>query len=448
MNKLFYHGMVVTMNEKEEIIFDGAVYIKGKQIEAVGQAAELLAKYPDVEKVDIQGRALLPGLINLHTHTVLSVLKGLADDVNTIKAVYGWMAIVNDLVTEEDSFHISRNGLLELIKAGSTTVVENSANMSAVAEAVKDSGLRGYLSAGKIHDYDLTPIRYGNYIHKPEIGERTLEAALALVEKWHGKEEGRIQCLIYPHATDTCSVELLREMKRLSDHYRTGVTLHMAQNTREVERIKTKYGRKPIEFMYDVGLLNEKLTNAHCIFLSQEELHLMAEYGATFINCAVINNKRGFKAPAHAALQAGVNVGFGTDNMFGDIIETMRYALSSMRIDSGDFALPTPYEILKMATVNGAKALGMSERLGTLEVGKLADLIMIDYRKPHLLPVNKNNIVENLVYNGMGSDVMMTIVDGRVIYEKGVSSLLPEQEVVRQAQKTAAAVWRQLVPMV
>ncbi len=448
MNKLFYNCLLITMNEKEEIIPNGAIYIEGKKIAAIGTTSDLLARYPQAEKEDMQGKAVLPGFINLHTHTVLSALRGLADDCNSVKAVFGWMAYINEIVTPEESYHISSNALLELVKAGSTTVMENSANMEAVAQAMKESGLRSYLAAGKIHDYDLTPIRYGQFVQKKEIGESTLKAAMQLFENWHGKEEGRMQCVIYPHANDTCSPKLLRELKRISDHYKALVTVHFAQTTREVERLRNAYHQTPAEFLIDVGLFNERLSGAHCIFIEEGDIDLMAQYGVTFINNCVINNKRGAIPHTHIALQKGVNVGLGTDNMFGDIIETLRYAISNMRIDIPDFKIPTPYQALKMATINGAKALNRSQELGSLEEGKLADLIMVDYMQPHLLPADKDNIVENLVYNGLGSDVFCNMVEGRIIYRKDQGTLWQEEEVMTTAQQTAEKIWQRLVPLV
>ena len=193
---------------------------------------------------------------------------------------------------------------------------------------------------------------------------------MQLFENWHGKEEGRMQCVIYPHANDTCSPKLLRELKRISDHYKALVTVHFAQTTREVERLRNAYHQTPAEFLIDVGLFNERLSGAHCIFIEEGDIDLMAQYGVTFINNCVINNKRGAIPHTHIALQKGVNVGLGTDNMFGDIIETLRYAISNMRIDIPDFKIPTPYQALKMATINGAKALNRSQELGSLDVYK------------------------------------------------------------------------------
>lgn len=443
MKTLYTNGFLVTMDQERKIIKDGALLIESGLIKDIGTTEDLLKKYDDVERVDLKQKILLPGFIDIHTHSVLTVLKGLAEDVNTITAVYGWMAEVNKIITEEDSYFLSKLGQMEIISSGSTTIVENSTRMNGVAKAARDLGLRIVLSAGKIHDYELEPIRRGEYIYNEKIGYETMDSAMQLIKDWHGYDNGRITCNLYPHSTETCSKEILKEIQKISKDENLGVTLHMAQNTREVQRIREKYNLSPIEYMDSVGLLNDKLISAHCVFLEEKDLELMGNAGATLAHCPVIINKRSFTAPTLTAKKQKVNIGLGTDNMFADLIETMRYVLTSSRIRTGETNDFNPIEIIEMATVNGAKAIGMQDKLGSLEIGKFADFTILNNKSSNLLNYNDKNIYELIVYYCDGSDVDSVYVNGNKIFNRKEDQDKIEK-IVNEGQKVSEKIWKKL----
>jgi len=442
MDKLFYNGIVITVNPQNEIIENGSIYIKDNKIEDVGRSPDLLKKYLNVDKQDVNGKAILPGLVNTHSHTSLTSLKGLAEDVSTFVAVYGMMPTVRACLDDEGTYNMSRSGLVEMIQSGTTTLVETSAaNIEPSAYAMRDIGIRGFFGAGMITDYEYKPVRYGQYIHNPLIGEKSLLEAERIFSKWNGIDNGRIKCMFYPHSTETCSLEIMKEVKKMSDKYEAGVTTHLAQNYKEVDRIDNIYGKTPTEFLDTAGLLNERFIGAHCVYMSEADYTLMAKNDANFAHCPIIINKRGNSAATYNAVKVGTNVTLGTDNMFADMMETMRFVITNARIRCYDTELITPELVLKMATRNGAKSIGMLDKIGSLEIGKFADMIMIDLNQLHLTPVNEKNVVSTIVYNGMGKDVVFNMINGKVIYEKGGQSSFDEYEVVISAQKSAEKAW-------
>lgn len=440
MDILFHGGTVITVNGQGEVIGDGAVCVRGNRIEAVGPSARLLEQYPDIPRREMRGKAILPGFINCHSHAHLTILKGLAEDVNTVVAVYGLMAAVGKLLSPKDIYNMTSGGMLEMIQSGTTTVVELQNGESAV-EAIRDIGMRGVFSAGHLGDFDRDTVRYGVFQHDPALGETTMARALALVEKWHGAENGRIRCLLYPSATESNSLEYYRQVHAKAKELDLQIHTHMAQNRIDIERADDVYGMSPIQYYAKAGVLDERLMCGHCLYLGREDWELMARHGAHFVHCPGIINKRGETADTYGALQAGVNVCLGTDNMFEDMTASLRLAVTQARIRTGQPGAVTAADALRMATINGAKAIGMEQELGSLEAGKLADLIVMDLSAPHLLPVTAETAVDAIVYNAQGHDVELTMVDGAVIYEKGVGSVRDEQEVVSLSQKTAESIW-------
>jgi len=437
--------LIVTMNDNRDIIQDGAVAVEGNQIVDVGESSVLEERHGKAgQVVDAAGMVVFPGFINLHTHAVLTVLRGHAEDIHTVKAVYELMfPMMNDILTPEDCYMMGRLGALELLRFGSTTIVENSQYMQQVAQAVADVGNRAWL-CDFVHDADMGKIRYGTYEYHPELGDKTLQTNIELVEAWHAAADGRIRCLMGPHAADTCTPELLARIRSAADKYEVGVTYHLAQNTAEVAQVEKVRGTRPVHYLEKMGLVGPQVIGGHGIFLDDGEIERLAATGTSVSHNPVINAKRGYIAPVSTMLNNGVNVGLGTDNMAGDIVEAMRMALCVYRVRTNTPDQPKPEQIMEMVTINGARALGMEGHLGSVEPGKLADLVLIDYRVPHLRPVFPSNVIANLIHTGLGSDVHTVIVDGEIVVRNHQSVKVDEHEVVEAAQAVAERAFRQL----
>lgn len=437
MELLIHGGLIVTMNPEGKIWKNGALLIREDRIQDIGEEDDLLSSHPEAPKLNAAGKALLPGLINLHTHTVLTVLRGVAEDAG-IKSIYEQMMPMTDLMTPEDRYAMGLLGALEALKSGATTVVDNFSHMADIVPAVERSGLRAVVSE-IVNDADLLEIRKGNYRFEAGIGEALLKKNVDLVEKWHGRENGRIRCHLGPHAPDTCSPWLLREIAALAEKMDLGITIHIAQSPGEVEQVLKREGKRPVEYLDAAGFLGPRVIGGHCVHLSPVEIDILGRTNTHISHNAAINARRGFIAPIRALKDAGANIGVGSDNMSEDMFEVMRIALMVGRIKTGDYAALMPLDVLEMATRNGAKALGLEKEIGSLEPGKKADLILLDLKKPHLTPMI--NVPGTIVHTGLASDVDTVIVDGRILMEGRKVKVLAEEEVLARAQKTTERLW-------
>ena len=437
MNLLIYNGTIVTQDSRKRILKPGALAIKEDRILDVGPQKELLETYPDFKKMDVREKAVLPGLINLHTHTALTVLRGVAEDAG-IQSLFKQMFPMTDLMTGQDRYTMALLGSLEALKSGATCIVENFHGMDDIVEAVEKIGVRAVVSE-IVNDADLLDIRKGMYRFDRRLGEKLLKKGVDLVEKWHGKHNGRILCHLSPHAPDTCSPELLREIKKMSEKLKVGITLHLSQSPSEVEQVLSREGKRSVEYLESVEMLGPAVVAGHCVHLDQKEIEILGKTRTNVAHNAAINARRGWIAPITALKRAGANIGLGTDNMSEDMVEVMRVALMVGRIKTSDYSAMMPEDVFRMATTDSARALGLEREVGSLEPGKKADLVIIDMAKPHLVPLV--NLIANFVHTGMASDVDTVIVDGRILMEGRIVKTVDEKEVMAEAQKTTERLW-------
>lgn len=442
---IIQNGTIVSMDADGTTYSPGYIKIEGHRIVDIGAGSLSSADIgPTDEIIDATGHVVYPGFVNVHSHVYLTSLRGRSEDAPSIESVYGMQLPMRYTVTPEESYALARLGMLEILRFGSTTLVDSSANMDAVAAAARDMGIRTHLVAGLIHDANLGPVVDGEYTYDPAIGQRTLQEAVDFIDRWHGEEDGRLQVMLGPHASDTCSEQLWRDIVQVAAAKKVGITSHMLQNRQEVHLIESRYGRAPFRWLADIGVLEHDFLAAHCVHVDDEEIAVMAEYDVALAHCPAILAKRGATAPAGAMSAAGVKIGFGTDNMSGDIVEAMRYALTSWRIRTNTPDEPKPEQIMRMATIGGAEAVRAADQVGSLETGKLADITIVDYRKPHLTPHFEDNTMSNFVHCGLGNDVATVIVDGRVLVRDGKFLLADENDIMREAQEAAAQAWDRL----
>ena len=433
-------GMVVTMDPGRRVIERGAVAVNHNRIVAVGTAEELEFLYTATRYMQASGRMILPGFVNLHSHTALAVIKGIAEDKGSA-SLYGLMMPVQHVMTEEDVYHMTILGMCELVRFGTTTVVENYHKMDAVAQAAERIGIRAFLSE-TIADADLLAVETQGYKFDSSRIDQGLKRSADFADRWHGKAEGRIRVQFSPHACDTCSPELLKAVGQEARRRGLGITMHVAQRTGEVAQVQKAHGCGSVELLERTGLLGPDLIAAHAIYLSDREIGLMASTQTAMSHNAAINSKRGRVAPAIDLLERGGVVGIGTDNMHSNITEAWKLAIAVARIRKNDGTKLQPMEVLEMVTINGAKAVGLADQIGSLEPGKLADIVVVDMRKPHLYPLI--HPIGAFVHNVLGSDIETVIIDGRVVVEAGEVLTQPVDVVLESAQRTAESVWKQL----
>jgi len=435
---LIENGIVVTLDDRNTVLTDGAIAVEGNRIVAVGATSEVSRDHKADRVIDARGSAVLPGIVNVHTHIAAPVFRAYIED--KAGALYNIAFPVEELLSADDIYVLSLLGSLEVIRFGSTCINDIYHHALATAKAVEEVGLRAVL-ANKVFDIKLSEIGQGIYRHVPEEGEKRMAANVHLIEDWHGRANGRITCRIGTHAADTCTPALLKRGRELADEYEVGLHIHTAQSEVEVAHIRETFGKPgSVEFLYDLGFLGPDVIAVHCTYVTEEGIRLMAKTGTTYALCPSRFLRRGGSRPFKPLLEmlnAGVTTGLGTDWIRMDPWERMRSAISI-----GGLSL-TPHDVLRMATLGSARVLGLDDEIGSLEVGKKADVILINMRQPHLVPVYKDGLVTELVNHVNGNDVETVIIDGQVIMEGNEFETVDEQAILQEAQRVCDSVREQ-----
>ena len=443
------HGHLFTMQgDGVGYVDDGAVVVEGKRIAAVGATADVRRDFTADRIIDATDHAVLPGLIDAHMHTPLALLRGVAQDVGH------WMqrglAPWSRHLTPEAAAAGSMLGAIEALKAGTTTFGDYSFPMDTLAENYARLGVRARLTStinelprGEMADWKLGDL----YPFDPAVGQEAFEAGMALVDRWHGTDAGRITCMLGPQATDMVSRELLLEIKEVANARGLFIHMHVAQGDREIDQMLKRYGQRTIPWLDDLGYLGPWLLAVHLTEATDDESRVVAQRGAAMALCSgSIGIIDGIVPPARVFREAGGLVALGSDQASGNnrhnIFNEMRLTALFNKILARDPRVMPAWEVLRMATVEGARAIGLDDEVGSLEPGKKADLILVDLRAPNLSPVITGpvrNIVPNLVYAASGAEVDTVIVDGRVLVEDGRVTSVDEALVRAQAQAEADA---------
>jgi 5-methylthioadenosine/S-adenosylhomocysteine deaminase len=340
-------------------------------------------------------------------------------------------------VNPQQARALARLGALEALLFGSTVIGDNFVHADICTEAMVELGMR-LCPSWRIHDVDFARVAHGDWHHSAAIGQKTLDAGLALHERWAGHPRVRVN--LAAHAVDTCSDGFLKEVAAASNKLGLTVSTHLGQSQVEVDRVRERSGKSSTEVLEEVGLLNERLMGGHCIYVSESDAHKMAAAGAHAVHIPKCNATSGRLAPTPMLKRAGVNMALATDTQHGDMVELMRWALVTARVQEGGVSDEwQPGDVFHMATMGGAKALGMADEIGSLQVGKAADLVVFDANRPHLRP--HVNPLGNLVHTGQGRDVRMVVVAGEVLVEDGRPTKVDMDTVCAEAETAAQQLW-------
>lgn len=426
---------VLTCDAGSRVVEDATIGISEGRLAYVGPRIEAEAD----QVLNLSGRVITPGFVNVHTHAILTMVRGVAEDLGFAPAYTPGIPHGHD-VTPDEAWALSRLGAVEALMFGSTLVNDTYVHADVTMEAMASLGLRVY-GCGRIHDADFSLIGDGRWEHHEAIGRKTLDEALALAAKWQGRENGRCGVQLAAHAPDTCSDALLVEIRKAADSAGLRVNTHLAQSKTEVKQVLARSGKTPAQLLEDVGLLNDRLIAAHCIHMDDADL---ARCGRARIHVAHVpkgNATGGTIAPTVRLRAEGAQITLGTDNMHADMVEVMRWALAMARVQEGRVSDQwQPAHALRMATTGGARAMGLEAELGTLETGKKADLVAFDFRRPHLMPAV--NAAGTLVHAAQGRDVELVMVDGEVVIENGLPTRVDLDGILREAQHAADALWK------
>ena len=429
--------LLLTLDEQGRILRDGALAVSDGRIVDIGPAAAIKARWSATTQIDGKGRLVMPGLVNVHNHTPLMITRGMIEDIG-FAPMYTPGIPQGHWLDADDAYALSSLGMYELLRAGCTTVVDYYRYPSSCARAAAELGLRAVI-AGRVHDADPAALAVGRYEHRTEIGQASLRENAELIERWNGHDGGRIRCDWAPHAPDTCSDDLLREVGRLAEAHGGNLHTHLAQLPIEVEAVQARSGLTPARLLDKLGLLNERLIAAHCIHMERADIELCGKAGITVAHAPIGNAKGGRIAPIVELRDAGARIALCTDTFSGDLIEAMRWSIAMQRIDRQGNVLDAR-TVLDWGTREGAAALGMGSEIGSLEIGKRADIVLLDNRSPSLAPLIDGYGV--LVHSASGRDVDTVIVGGRVVLAGGQPVNVNGAEIVTRAQAVADRLWQ------
>jgi len=407
-NLVIKGGTVLTMCG--EIIKNGMVAVDNGFITFVGNDTKVKAD----KIIDAKGCAVMPGLVNAHTHLPMTLFRGYADGLPyrewTKKIRKAEMKLTPDYVKAG-----ARLGVLEMIKSGTTSFADMYIHMDEVAKIVEETGIRAALGYGMIEGLN-------------EDSETKLKNREKFVQKWNGKANGRITTMYAPHSAASCSKEFLIKVRELAKKDGARIHIHVLETEDELKLMKKRYGMCSINLLNNINMLGQNVLAAHCIWLSDDDMGILKNKEINVVHCPTSNIALGAGvARVPEMLEIGINVALGTDGAASggslDIWKEMRAAMLLHKLkDSRVMQAP---EVLEMATVNGARALGINA--GALKAGCLADIIIVDLRKPQLI---SSNIPSALVNGASGCDVRTVIVDGKVLMEDHNVTLINEKKVI------------------
>jgi 5-methylthioadenosine/S-adenosylhomocysteine deaminase len=397
------------------------IVIKGNKITDI--LKELNNIESDFDKViDCSDKVALPGLINTHTHSSMSLLRGYADDYRLDKWLNDKIWPAEAKLTSEDIYWGAMLAVVEMIKTGTTVFNDMYFQMDKVAEVVQKAGIRAVLSEGLIEDND---------------GIEGLENSVEFALRWQGKAEGRIKTCLGPHSPYTCSADYLEKIRDKALKNDLLIHIHISETADETDFMNDKYGLTSVELFDQIDLFEAKVIAPHCVHLNDNDIDILAQkdVGVAYNPASNMKLSSGI-APIRKFIDKGINVSYGTDGAASnnnlDLIEEARLGSYLQKVATGNPTVLPIEKTLEMLTTNGAQTLGIN-KLGKLEEGYLADIILIDIKNiPHQYP--SYNYLSNILYAGSGRDVDTVIVNGEVIMEDRVLTKIDEKEVYKKIE--------------
>ena len=428
---LIKDATVVTIDNQNDM-FAGDVFIEDGRIAALGPNLSRRA-YKAAEEIDARGRVLLPGFVQTHIHLCQTLFRGAADDLSLIDWLKKRIWPLEAAHTAESVYASARLGIAELIRGGTTCALtmETVNHTESVFTAAQESGFRATIGKCMMDKGDELP---------PTLREETeasITESLALLKDWHGRGDGRLRCCFAPRFAVSCSRELLERVANLSRENGVLVHTHASENKDEIEIVERETGRRNIEYLKDLGLVGSNVVLAHCVHLNEAEIQILSATRTHVAHCPSSNLKLGSGiARIPEMIQRGISVSLGADgapcNNRLDMFTEMRTAALIQKAIHGAETLPA-LQVLRMSTIDGARAMGLDSEIGSIEIGKRADLTLINLDRLHTTP--HPDQISAIVYAAEASDVETVLIDGQVVMRSGELIGMNEQEVIRAAKE-------------
>jgi 5-methylthioadenosine/S-adenosylhomocysteine deaminase len=446
---VFSHTTLVNVDGVQQ---DVALAVDGDRIVAIGPTDGILRTYPQSDVYDGRGKALLPGLINCHAHLAETLARGFNEDFGFPNSARLAIRPASLLQGEEATLMVTI-GALEALRTGTTTIVENTGGISRSAAALAQTGLR-CVFAESIRDSEnvagpMSPEGLAKSVaprFSPKLRDEGMQRINDLFTTWHGTKRGRISVFPAAALAETSSPELLQAVRVFADKHDLGYTIHLSQSRPEVDFMVRHHGLRPPAFLDKHGFLGPRLFAAHCRYVDGGDIALLGKSGTIISHQAAMAANRGVIPPIARLRAAGCPIANGTDNNTNDVFEVMRVALLTERISRNDpnpGLRPQPEDMLEDATLGGARAVRQAKLLGSLEVGKKADLIVLDTQRAHLVPAGR--IVSAWIHNGQASDIESSMVDGQFIMRNRKVLTMDEDSIIAEADKVGRRIWNKVL---
>jgi 5-methylthioadenosine/S-adenosylhomocysteine deaminase len=444
---VFSHTTVATVDAVQN---DVALVVDNDKIAAIGPTDSVLRSYPNAEVYDGRGKALFPGLVNCHAHLAATLERGFNEDFGFPNSARLAVRPGSLLQGEEGTLMVTI-GALEALKTGTTTIVENTGGIARSAAALAKTGLRCVFAESVRDSENLPGPMSPEGLAKSEtprfsakLRDEGMQRIEELFSKWHGANQGRITVFPAAALAETASPELLNAVRAFAEKHDLGYTIHLSQSRAEVDFMVRHHGLRPPAFLDKHGFLGPRLFAAHCRYVDDADIALLGKSSTIVSHQAAMAANRGVIPPIPALRAAGCPIANGTDNNTNDLFEVMRIALITERIRRDDAfpgVRPQPEDVLEDATLGGARAV-RQRLIGALEVGKKADLLVVDTQRAHLVPAGR--IVSAWIHNGQPADIESVMVDGQFVMRNRKVLTMDEPGLIAEADKVGQRIWGQV----
>jgi len=444
---VFTNTTVVTVDEVRNGV---ALAVQGGRIAAIGPNDEVMKQYQQAEIYDGRGKALFPGLINCHAHLAQTIARGFNEDFGFPNS-YKLAVQPTSLISKEEATLMAVVGAIEAIRTGSTTVVENVGGTAATASALAQTGLRWVFAESATDREGGSPMSPEVLARgeAPRFSQKMREEGLARItalhSAWHGKEQGRISVFPAAGLAENSSPELLAAVRGFAEKNDLGYTIHLSQSQAEVDYVRKHHGVSPVGFLDRHGFLSPRLFAAHCRYVDDADITLLGKSGTIVSHQAAMAGNRGVIPPIPAMRAAGVPIAMGTDNNTTDLFEVMRVAMITERVKRNDAfpgVLPQPEDVLADATLGSARAVRQTATIGSLDIGKKADILVLDTQRIHIVPAVR--IVSAWIHNGQPSDIESVMIDGRFVMRDRKILTVDEPRIIADASRVGQRVWSEV----
>lgn len=423
MKTLLQNGTIIPMSDSEPRIIQGDIAVSG---DTITQIADRIENFQADRVLDCSGRIIVPGFINAHTHLAMTLLRNYYDDMDLYTWLNDYIWPVEEKLTPEAVYRGSQLGVIESIRSGVTYFADMYFEQEQTIQAVAEGGIRAHIGATFMGDDSATRDRL------PHLRD--------IIETWNGSHDGRISFDAAPHAIYTCSKGTLQAARDLAEEYGLSLHIHMAESEKEAADSMAEHGMTPFAYLDSIDFFSRPAYAAHCIYMEESDIQLCRDRKISIVHNPSSNLKLGNGiAPVQSFLNAGINVAMGTDGASSNnnlnLMEEMHIASLIAKGFTKDPTALNAYQTLRAATMGGAEALNESRRIGSLEPGKSADLVIIDTSSAHMTP--KNNPISAVVYSAQAADIEAVMCRGKFLMQDSKLTELDEEEIIRKTEEAA-----------